>query len=76
MSMIVIQHDLSGEKFNYNTKTVTDDSTITNNYNLPKGYSLASDQTPVDQYKVFLVEVETGQYVESVRWPIDMNPLD
>jgi hypothetical protein len=76
MSMIVIQHDLSGEKFNYNTQTVTDDQTVTTNYTLPKGYSLASDQTPVDQYKVFLVEAETGQYVETTKWPIDMNPLD
>jgi hypothetical protein len=73
--MIVIQHDASGQRFNYHTAPVTDDPRNPVNYTLPKGYSLASDQTPADDYLVLPVNEETGQYVETRRWPIDIDPL-
>ena len=74
--MIVIKHDLSGSLYNYNEAPVTDDPRLPLTYTLPKGYSLATDQTPVDRYLVTLVNAETGQYVESTRYPDNINPLD
>ena len=46
--MIVIQHNLTGERFMYNTLAVNDaPENVDTTRHIPKNFTLSADQTPV-----------------------------
>lgn len=76
--MIVIKHNLTGERFNYHEQPVNDFPDPNKQplpYVIPKNFSLDTDQTPADQFLTHLVNEEMGQYVDTVRHPSDNDPL-